>query len=101
MTWSDVKKTLTTPPPLRPPPPKHPRFTADFFSTKSFGPGHVVGAVVLFGGLVGLTKFFITRGQAEADAERARLAQRPLTRPAMDSDVAQAGNQRGQYGKKP
>jgi hypothetical protein len=65
------------------------------FSTKSFGPGHLVGAVILIGGLVGLTKFFIARGQAEA-AERARRAPRS---PGLD--VAQAENQRGQYGMKP
>ena len=103
MTWSNVKKTLTSPPPPRPPPPKYPLFTTDFFSTKSFGPGHLVGAVVLVGSLVGIAKFFIARGQAEAEAERSRLPARPRAprRPEDDLNVAQAENERGHYGTKP
>ena len=104
MTWADVKKTLTTPPPPRPPSPspKHPLVTKSFFSTKSFGPGHLVGAGVLVLGIVGLTKFFIARGQAEA-ARTLRLAQQPPSprRPEDEPKIAQAENARGQYGKKP
>jgi len=96
MTWSDVKKTLTTPPPRRPPPPKYPLFTADPSSTTSFGPGHLVGAGVLVLGLYGLTKFFIARGRAQAEETR-RLARWPEDEPK----IAQAENERGQYGKKP
>ena len=91
MTWTDIKKTLTTPPSPRPPPPKHPLFTTDPFSTKSFGPGHLVGAGVLVLGLYGLTKFFINRGQAQA-AETRRLAEQRLQ--------PQVANQRGEYGTK-
>lgn len=92
MTWSDVKKTLTLPPPPRTPPPKHPLFTKDFFSTKSFGPGHLVGAGILVFAAVGVTKYV-----------RTRLAEqpRPPGRLEDESKVAQAENQRGQYGKKP
>jgi hypothetical protein len=109
MTWSDVKKTLTTPPPPRPPPPKHPVFTKDFFSTKSFGPGHLVGAVVLFGGLFGITKIIIDRSRAQADESR-RLAQRPVPAgpppgpspgpPREEPSLAKVENQRGEYGKR-
>lgn len=86
MTWTDVKRTLTTPPPPRPPSPKHPLFTRKVFSTKSFGPGHVIGASILVFGLVGITKFFIGRSKDEA-AKAPRLAQ--------------DDNTRGQYGKRP
>ena len=101
MTWTDVKKTLTTPPPLRPPPPKAPLFTTDPFSTKSFGPGHLVGAGVLAFALYGMTKLIIARGQAQAEETR-RLAQQrpPPRRPEDDPQLAEAGNQRGEYGKK-
>ena len=100
MTWSNVKKTLTSPPPPRPPPPKYPLFTTDFFSTKSFGPGHLVGTVVLVGSLVGIAKFFIARGQAEAERSRLAAQPRPL-RPEDEPKLAQSENARGQYGKKP
>lgn len=103
MTWAEVKRTLTTPPPVRPPPPKHPMFTKDFFSTKSFGPGHLVGAGVLVFSLYGLTKYFVGRGRAEAERVR-QLAEptRPVRRPEEDATkVAQTENQRGQYGKRP
>ena len=110
MTWSTVKKTLTTPPPSRPPPLKYPLFTTDPFSTKSFGPGHIVGAGVLVVGLVGLMKFFIARGRDQAEETR-RLAQRgvpvsPPPSPAPESTepeppLAKVENQRGQYGTKP
>ena len=102
MTWSDVKKTLTTPPPPRLPSPKPPLFTKSFFSTKSFGPGHLVGAGVLVLGLYGLTKFFIDRGRAQAEETR-RLAEqpRPPRRLEDESKIVQAENARGQYGKKP
>ena len=102
MTWSDVKKTLTTPPPPRPPStPKYPLFTTDLFSTKSFGPGHLVGAGVLVLGIVGLTKFFISRGRAQAEETR-RLAEQPrlARRPEDEPKLAQAENERGQYGKR-
>lgn len=101
MTWADVKKTLTSPPPSRRPPPKHPLFTTDFFSTKSFGPGHLVGAVVLVGSLVGIAKFFIARSQAEAERSRLAAQPRPPRLPEDDPKIAQAENERGQYGTKP
>jgi len=87
-------KKLTTPPPPRPPEPKHPLFTKKFFSTKSFGPGHIVGAGVLVLGIGGLTKFFISRGQAEAGRTR------PPRRPEDEPKRAQVDNERGQYGKR-
>lgn len=95
MTWSDVKRTLTEPPPSRPPPPKHPLFTKSFFSTKSFGPGHVVGATALVFGLVGLAKLFIGLGKEEA--ERASR----LARPSVPPRGFAAENERGQYRGKP
>lgn len=107
MTWTEVKKTLTTPPSPpspQPPPPKYPLFTTDPFSTKSFGPGHIIGAGVLLFGLYGLTKFFVARGRAQAEETR-RLADQgrpPPRRPEDDEpQLAQAQNQRGQYGKNP
>jgi hypothetical protein len=103
MTWADVKKTLTTPPPPRPPPPKPPLFTKDFFSTTSFGPGQLVGAGVLVFALYGITKFVIARGRAQAEETR-RLADQgrpPPRRPEDETQLAQAPNQRGEYGKKP
>lgn len=102
MTWADVKKTLTTPPPSRPPSPKAPLFTKDFFSTKSFGPGHLVGAGVLVFGIVGLTKFFIKRGREQAE-QRQFLAQqsaRPAGPPPDEAKLAKVENARGEYGKK-
>lgn len=101
MTWSDVKKTLTTPPSPRPPPPKAPLFTTDPFSTTSFGPGHLVGAGVLVFALYGLTKFAIARGQAQAEETRRLAEPRPPRRPEDEPQLAQAENQRGQYGKSP
>lgn len=97
MKWSQIM----TPPSPRPPEPKHPLFTKKFFSTKSFGPGHIVGAGILVLGIGGLAKFFISRGHAEAERTR-RLAQpsKPPTGPD-EPKVAQAANERGQYGKKP
>ena len=109
MTWPDVKKILTTPPPPRPPPPKAPLFTTDPFSTKSFGPGHLVGAGVLVFGLYGLTKYFISRSRAQAEDTRRYLAQqqplpagspgRPPQEP-REPTLARAENQRGEYGNK-
>jgi hypothetical protein len=93
MTWSD----LTTPPPPRPPPPKHPLFTRDFFSTKSFGLGHLVGGAALVFGLVGLAKLFIGLGKEEA--ERASRLARPSVPPR--SLGAAPLPERGQYGRKP
>ena len=97
MKWA----ALTTPPPPRPPPPKHPLFTTKFFSTKSFGPGHIVGAGILVLGLVGLSKLFVSRGQEEAERAR-RLAQPSPSsrRPEEDPKLAQTENERGQYGRK-
>ena len=57
--------TFTTPPPRRPPTPKYPLFTRDPFSTKSLSPGHLVGAVGLVFGVIGITKLFIARGKEE------------------------------------
>ena len=102
VTWSDVKKTLTTPPSPRTPPPKYPLFTTDPFSTKSFGPGHLVGASVLVLGIVGLTKLFIARGQTEAERTR-RLAEQPSRIPSRPEDaptLARIANERGEYGRK-
>jgi hypothetical protein len=95
------RSALTTPPPRRPPPPKHPLFTTKFFSTKSFGPGHLFGAGVLVFGLVGISKFFIARGKEEAERSR-RLARPspPTRRPEEDPQLAQVENARGQYGRK-
>ena len=103
MTLAEVKKTLTTPPPPRPPPPKYPTFTTDFFSTKSFGPGHLVGAGVLIFGIVGLTKYFIKRGREQAEQTREFLAQpaRPAGSPPDHATLAKVENQRGEYGNKP
>jgi len=78
----------------------HPLFTKKFFSTKSFGPGHIVGAGILVLGIGGLAKFFISRGQAEAERAR-KFAQSSRPTGLNESKVAQAKNERGQYGKKP
>lgn len=101
MTWKEIKKTLTTPPPPRPPSPKYPLFTSDPFSTTSFGPGHLIGAGVLVLGLYGLTKFVVGRGRALADATR-KMADQPqiVRRPEDDPQIVQAENQRGQYEKR-
>ena len=115
MNWADVKKTLTTPPPPRPPPPKYPLFTKDVFSTKSFGPGHVIGAAGLVGGLFGLTRYLVRRGQAQAEAFQQQAMAKPPVSPVSpgplgppsppsqrpdEAKVAQAQNDRGQYGNK-
>lgn len=97
-----VFETLTTPPPPRPPTPKHPLLTTSWTSTKSFGPGHLVGAGILVLGIYGLTKFVVARGQAEAERTR-RLAEQPQPprrpgRPEDEPALAQAENERGQYG---
>jgi hypothetical protein len=97
MTWSDLKRTLTTPPPPRPPPPKHPIFTKAFFSTKSFGPGHLVGAGAFVFGLVGLAKLFIGLGKEEA--ERALRRARPSEGPRPLE--ASSSPERGRYRSKP
>lgn len=100
MTWDEVKRTLTTPPPPRPPTPKHPLFTADPFSTTSFGPGHLLGAVVLVGGLVGLTSYLVRRGRQRAEETRRLFAQPavpPGSAPSGRPSVAQAQNGRGEY----
>lgn len=96
MKWS----ALTTPPPPRPPPPKHPLFTTKFFSTKSFGPGHIVGAGILVLGLAGLSKLFVTRDHEEAARARRLPQPFPSRRPEEDPELAQVKNERGQYGKK-
>lgn len=71
---------------------KHPLFTRSFFSTKSFGPGHLVGAGALAFGLVGLAKLFIGLGKEQAERE-SRLAV-----PSVPSVSTQ--NARGQYGRR-
>jgi hypothetical protein len=88
---------FTTLPPPRPPPPKYPLFTTKFFSTKSFSPGHIVGAGVLVIGTVALTKLFIARGKAES--ERVLRTAVPSARPEDEMMAARSGNERGQYGK--
>lgn len=94
MKWS----ALTTPPPSRPPPPKHPMFTTKFFSTKSWSPGHVVGAGILAVGMYAVVKTFVTRAQ-EASARRGPAG--PPLPPGTDTALAQTENGRGQYGRKP
>jgi hypothetical protein len=76
-------ETLTSPLPPRPPPPKYPLFTRDFFSTKSFGPGHIFGAAALVFGVAGLAKLFIGLGREEAERGRqqALRSSQPLPRP--------------------
>jgi hypothetical protein len=90
--------SITTRSSPRPPTPKHPLFTSKFFSTKSFGPGHIVGAGILVLGVVGLSKLFIIHSHAESAR---RLAGRSPTRPEDEPKVSQIENARGQYGRKP
>jgi len=85
--WS----ALTTAPPARPPSPKAPLFTTKLHSTKSFSPGHLLGAGILVVGIAGLTKFFVARGRALA--ERTQVAPQP-------SNLAQAESTRGEYGNR-
>lgn len=87
MTWAEVKKTLTTPPPPKPAPKLPP-----------FGPQHIFGAGVLALGLYGLTKFVIARGRAQAEETRRLAEQRIPRRPEDEAQLAQAQNQRGEYG---
>jgi hypothetical protein len=61
---------------------KPPLFTTKPFSTKSFGPGHAVGAAALVFGTIAIAKGFIAHHEA---TKRER--------------VARAENERGQYGK--
>jgi hypothetical protein len=85
--------------PSRTPTSKHPLFTKKFFSTKSFGPGHIFGAGILVLGIGGLATYFIKRGRAEAEAARAQLTKRRPTGP--DEPKVARTNARGQYGEKP
>lgn len=83
---SDRERTPSTPP-------KYPLFTTDFFSTKSFGPGHIVGAVALVFGVVGLAKLFIGLGKEEAErALRPVVIHSPPDAPKIE-------NARGRYGR--
>jgi len=91
-------EALTTPPPPRPPGPKYPLFTKKFQSTTSFSPGHIVGAGVLVIGIVGLAKFFIEKGHAEAASN---VPPHPPRKPGDEPKLAQVQNERGQYGIKP
>lgn len=91
MSWS----ALVTPPAPRPPSPKHPPFTTKFFSTKSFGPGHLVGAGILAFGVVGITKFYL--GRAREQSDRGRGISTP---PDEARQLARVDNDRGQYGIK-
>jgi hypothetical protein len=91
MTW------LTTPPPSRPRPPRYPLFTTKVFSTKSFGPGHLVGAGILVVGIGTITKLLIARAPGRADGARPRGASGPGGAPAL----AQVTRSRGQYGSRP
>jgi hypothetical protein len=67
--------------------PKHPWFTIDPLSTKSFGPGHVVGAGIIVFGTIVLAKGLIAR-HAAAVAARSPAGRVVLTE-----------NDRGQYGR--
>lgn len=73
----------------RSPPPNPPLFTTEFFSTKSFGPGHVVGAGILAVGLYGIVKACTTRVQGLSHSSASQTA------------LAQPANDRGQYGRSP
>jgi hypothetical protein len=44
--------------------PKHPLFTMNPLSTKSFGPGHVVGAAILVFGTIALAKGAVAHHEA-------------------------------------
>ena len=101
MTLSSIKRALTTPPPPRSPPPKYPFFTRDVFSTKSFGPGHVVGAAMLVFGLVGIAKLFIGLGEEEAERMRARSSQPIPPRPEDEPRLSQTGDTRGNRRERP
>jgi hypothetical protein len=90
MKWS----VLTNPPRPQKPPKKAPLFTTKFQSTKSFSPGHLVGAGILVAGVVGIAKLFIDHGKAVAEETR-RQAEGLPPHPA----VAQADNPRGHYGR--
>jgi hypothetical protein len=68
-------------------------FTLKPFSTKAFGPGHLVGAGILVFGTIAITKAFIA--QAKAETERARRATRPSA--TDDQTVTRSTNERGQY----
>lgn len=89
MKWSD----LTTPPrPQRTPAKKYPLFTTKFQSTKSFSPGHLVGAGILVLGVAGITKLFVDRAKAESDRVRQGGG--------GGAKLAEAGNARGEYEKR-
>jgi hypothetical protein len=81
MNW----KALTYPPKPQKPAKKAPLFTTKFQSTKSFSPGHLVGAGILVAGVYGMTKLLIEHGQASTEE----------TRRAAGS----ADNPRGRYGR--
>lgn len=83
---------------MKAPEPKYPLFTSDFFSTKSFGPGHLFGAAVLAGTLYGTIKYLVHRSRDE----QARgypppvpgwATNPPVTSPAM----ATVADTRGRY----
>jgi hypothetical protein len=74
-------------------------FTTKVFSTKSFGPGHLIGAGALVVGLVGITKLFVARSRAEATRGPAPPPV-PPRRPEDESRLAHVENNRGEYGKK-
>ena len=101
MSWSDVKKTLTTPPPPKAPPPKYPLFTTDPFSTKSFGPGHLVGLGLLAVSVVAFARFISRTRREQAEETRRRLAQpdQPPGPPLEEPKLATRQDERGQYGQ--
>ena len=101
MTWSDVKKTLTTPPPPKPPPPKYPLFTTDPFSTKSFSPGHLVGIGILAASVVAFARFVSRTRREQAEESRRHLAQpsQPPGPPSERPKLATTQDERGQYGQ--
>jgi hypothetical protein len=79
--------------------------TTGFFSTKSFGPGHLVGAGIVVLGVAGLVKLFTALGRSEAEEARRQALPTPPPNPAGGppggARLAQSKNVRGQYGSKP
>jgi len=88
---------LTTPPAPRPRSSRPPLFTTKFFSTKSFGPGHLVGALVLVGGTYAIAKGLVGHAHATRALPRGRVS---AALPG-GATLAQVESARGPYGRKP